>query len=123
MDTGTFITLLITAIAAGFVAGLVGVGGGIVMVPMLVFVAGLSQKEAQGTSLAVLMIPIGIAVAVYNYYKAGQVNITYALVMVAFFAVGSFFGSKLAINLDQLVIRKIFAGIMIIAALKLFFSK
>ena len=96
MDVSTFLVLAITGLAAGFLSGMVGVGGGIVMVPMMVFVLGMSQKTAQGTSLAIMMIPISLGVAVYHYWKQGEIDFTYAFIIAAFFAVGGFFGSKFA---------------------------
>ena len=123
MDVSTFCILGLTGLAAGFLGGMVGVGGGIIMVPMMVFVLGMSQKTAQGTSLAVMMIPISIGVAAYNYYKSGQVNIVYALIIAAFFAVGGYFGSRLALSIDQGWIKKIFAVLLVIVAIKMFFGK
>jgi uncharacterized membrane protein YfcA len=123
MDISAFLVLGLTGLVAGFLGGMVGVGGAIVMVPMMVFVLGLSQKTAQGTSLAVMMIPLSIGIAVYNYYKQGHVNITYALIIAGFFAVGGYFGSKLALNIDQNIVKKIFAVLMVIVAIKMFFGK
>lgn len=122
MDATTFMILAITGILAGFLGGMVGVGGGIIMVPFMVFFLGLSQQSAQGTSLAVLMVPVS-AVAVYNYYKAGQVNFLYAFVIALFFVVGGYLGSKLSLKLDQSLVRKVFAGFMMIVAIKMFLSK
>lgn len=123
MSVSTFLLLGLTGLLAGFLSGMVGVGGGIIMVPMLVFAIGLSQKTAQGTSLAVMMIPISIGVAVYNYYKQGEINVKYALIVAGFFAVGGFFGSKLALSIDQNLVRKIFAVLMVVIAVKMFFGK
>jgi uncharacterized membrane protein YfcA len=123
MEISTFLILGITGLAAGFLGGMVGVGGGVIMVPMMVFALGLSQKTAQGTSLAVMMIPLSIGVACYNYYKAGQVNITYALIIAGFFAVGGYFGSKLALTIDQNLVKKIFAVLLVLIAVKMFFGK
>lgn len=122
MDTTTILILALTGIMAGFLGGMVGVGGGIIMVPALVYLLHQSQQSAQGTSLAVLMIPVS-AVAVYNYYKGGQVNFKYALVIAAFFLVGSYFGSKLALRIDQTLVRRLFAGFMIVVAIKMLFGK
>lgn len=122
MDITTILILALTGIMAGFLGGMVGVGGGIIMVPALVYLLHQSQQSAQGTSLAVLMIPVS-AVAVYNYYKGGQVNFKYALVIAAFFLVGSYFGSKLALRIDQTLVRRLFAGFMIVVAIKMLFGK
>lgn len=123
MDIQVFVFLALTGIAAGFLGGLVGVGGGIIMVPMMVFALGLSQRTAQGTSLAVLMIPIAVGMAVYNYHKSGEVNWKYALIIAGFFTIGSFLGSKLALSIDQNIVKKIFAVFMIVVAIKMLFGK
>ncbi len=83
---------------------------------------GLSQHAAQGTSLAVMLPPIGI-IAAYNYYKAGQVNIKFALILAAAFLIGSYFGSKLALNLPQPLLKKIFGLLLLLVAAKMLFSK
>jgi len=113
---------MIIGLMAGMLSGLVGVGGGIIMVPLLVLLLGFSQHQAQGTSLAVLVIPV-TAVAVFNYYKEGYINWKYALVIAVFFVVGSFFGSKLAVDLDQKMLKKIFSIVLIIMAGKMLLEK
>lgn len=118
----TIIMLAIIGILAGVLSGLVGVGGGIIMVPMLVLLLGFSQHEAQGTSLAVLLIPV-TAVAVYNYYQQGYINWEYALIISAFFLAGSYFGSKLAVSLDQRMLKKIFSVVLLIVAGKMLLEK
>lgn len=103
-------------------AGMLGIGGAIIMIPALVFFLGLTQQAAQGTSLAVMLPPIGI-IAAYNYYKAGQVNIKFAIILAIAFLVGSYFGSKLALNLPQSVLKKIFGLLLLLVAAKMLFSK
>ena len=76
MSITTLLLLLIIGLAAGFLSGLVGIGGGIIMVPALVLVLGFTQKQAQGTSLGVLVLPV-VALAVWQYYKQGQINFNY----------------------------------------------
>lgn len=122
MTAQTFASLLLIGILAGLLSGLVGVGGGVVMVPLLVLFLGLSQHQAQGTSLAVLAIPV-TALAVFNYYKEGQLDFKYAAVIALFFIVGSFLGSKLALGLDQRTLKKIFAVILIGIAIKMLTDK
>lgn len=116
------ISLIIIGLLAGILSGLVGVGGGIIMVPLLVLFLGFNQFQAQGTSLAVLLVPT-TAIAVFNYYKEGYVNWKYALVIAIFFLVGSFFGSKLALSLDQRILKKIFSIVLIIVAGKMLLEK
>lgn len=122
MTVQTITMLILIGLLAGILSGLVGVGGGIIMVPLLVLFFSLSQHEAQGTSLAVLSIPV-TALAAFNYYKEGQLNIKFALIIAVFFIVGSFFGSKLAIGIDQKVLKKIFAIVLIIIAGKMLLDK
>jgi uncharacterized membrane protein YfcA len=83
---------------------------------------GFSQQMAQGTSLAVMLPPIGIFAA-YNYWKAGQVNIKFALILALAFIVGSYFGSKFALNLPQTLLKKIFGILLLLVAAKMLFSK
>lgn len=124
MNITTMLILVLIGILAGVLSGLIGVGGGIIIVPSLVFILGLSQHEAQGTSLALMLPPIGI-LAAYNYHKAGQLNWKYALVIAAAFIVGGYFGSKLSVTyIDEKLLKKVFGGIMLVVAVKMiFFSK
>jgi uncharacterized membrane protein YfcA len=122
MSTSVLLILIVIGIVTGIVAGMLGIGGAVIMVPALVFLMGLSQHMAQGTSLAVMLPPIGI-IAALNYYKAGQVNIKFALILAAAFIVGSYFGSKLALNLPQPVLKKIFGVLLLLVAAKMLFSK
>jgi uncharacterized membrane protein YfcA len=123
MDIQTLIILIIIGIAAGILGGMVGVGGGIVIVPALVFFLGFSQKMAQGTSLGILLLPVGLF-GVMQYYKEGYVDMKVVLIISAGFLLGSLFGSKLALSLPQDAIKKIFAVLLIIVAIKmLFFEK
>lgn len=122
MTTTALLTLIIIGIITGAVAGLLGIGGAIIMVPALVFIMGLSQHQAQGTSLAVMLPPIGI-IAAYNYYKAGEVNLKFALILAGTFIIGSYFGSKLALNIPQRLLQKIFALLLLLISLKMLFSK
>ena len=114
--------LIIIGILTGVMAGMLGIGGAIIMIPALVFILGISQQTAQGTSLAVMLPPIGI-IAAYNYYKAGQVNIKFAIVLALFFLVGSYFGSKLALSLPQPVLKKVFGILLLLVAAKMLLSK
>lgn len=116
------ILLIIIGLLAGLFSGLLGVGGGIVMIPLMVFALGFTQHEAQGTSLAVLAVPVTL-IAAYNYYNAGHVNWKYAAVIAVTFVVGAYFGSKFAISIDQGMLKKVFGFILIIVALRLIFWK
>jgi len=122
MSTSVLLLLIVIGIITGFMAGMLGIGGAIIMIPGLVFFLGLSQQMAQGTSLAVMLPPIGI-IAAYNYYQAGQVNLKFALILAATFLIGSYFGSKLAVNIPQPVLKKIFGVLLLLVAAKMLFSK
>jgi len=122
MTLQIIVSLILIGILAGVLSGLVGVGGGIIMVPLLVMFFGFNQHQAQGTSLAVLAVPV-TAVAVFNYYKEGQINIKYAAIIAIFFVVGSIFGSKLALTLDQKILKKIFAVVLLVIAGKMLLDK
>ncbi|MDD2198249.1 MAG: TSUP family transporter [Bacteroidales bacterium] len=89
MDISEIVILILTGIVAGIAAGFFGIGGGVVVIPMLIYFFGMTQHEAQGTSLAFLLAPIGI-LAFINYYKAGHVNLNYAVVLAITFIVGSY---------------------------------
>jgi uncharacterized membrane protein YfcA len=122
MSTSMLLILIGIGIVTGAMAGMLGIGGAIIMIPALVFFMGFSQQMAQGTSLAVMLPPIGI-IAAYNYYKAGQVDIKFAIVLAAAFLVGSYFGSKLALNLPQAALKKIFGVLLLLVAAKMLLSK
>ncbi len=121
MNANTIILLILTGIAAGILSGLVGIGGGIIMVPMLVWI-GFSQHQAQGTSLAVLSVPVTLLAAM-NYYKEGYLNWKYALIIAVFFVVGGFIGSKLSVSMDEGIIKKVFGVILLFVAGKMILGK
>jgi hypothetical protein len=122
MTTSIILILIAIGIITGVMAGMLGIGGAIIMIPALVYLVGISQITAQGTSLAVMLPPVGI-IAAYNYYKAGQVNIKFAIILAIFFLVGSYFGSKLALNIPQSVLKKIFGILLLLVAAKMLLSK
>jgi len=122
MDITTCIILIVIGLLAGILSGLVGIGGGILMIPLLIMFLGLTQHQAQGTALFAMLPPIGILAAM-NYYKEGFVKWEYAVVMALTFVVGGYFGSKLSISLPAQTVRRVFGVIMLIGAIKLIFSK
>ena len=123
MNTTTIIGLLILGLAAGIFSSIIGIGGGVLIVPALVFLFAMSQKTAQGTSLAMLLPPIGV-LAVINYHKAGYVDYKIAAILCVTFVAGTWFGSKIALNLPDAVLKKVFAVCLIlIAGRYLFFDK
>jgi uncharacterized membrane protein YfcA len=122
MSVSVVLLLLLIGVVTGIMAGMLGIGGAVIMIPSLVFILGFSQQMAQGTSLAVMLPPIGI-IAAYNYWKVGQANIKFALILAAAFIIGSYFGSKIALNLPQNVLKKIFGVLLLLIAAKMLFSK
>lgn len=120
MDTQMVIIIILIGIAAGILSGLVGVGGGIIIVPALVYFVGFSQKTAQGTSLGLILLPVGI-LGVLQYYKQGHIDVKVVWILAAGFLIGGFLGSKIALSLSQETVKKIFAVLMIIIAIKMLF--
>lgn len=122
LSMNEILILLCIGIAAGCLSGLVGVGGGIIIVPALIYFLGFNQQLAQGTSLSILLLPTGIF-AVINYYQQGYVNWKVALIIASSFLLGGYLGSKIAISLDQNVVKKIFAAFIVLMGLKMLIWK
>jgi uncharacterized membrane protein YfcA len=123
MTLTTIIILIIIGLAAGILSGLIGVGGGIIMVPLFVLFLGLTQHNAQGLSLAVMLPPVTF-LAVYNYHKAGGgIDWKIAIIVSVLFIIGGFIGSKIALQIDQRMLKRIFGVAMLIVAIKLIFTK
>jgi len=123
METAMLITLLVIGIVAGVLSGLVGIGGGIILVPALVYFLKYSQHQAQGTSLGVLLLPV-VFLGFYQYYiycrNAGTpIDFRVIGLLAAGFVIGGFFGGKIAARLDTDLMKKIFALILIYTAIKL----
>ncbi len=116
--TVQLILLVFIGLITGGLSGLLGIGGGIIVIPALVLLLNFSQKLAQGTSLAMLLPPIGL-LAAYNYYKAGYVDIKAAIILIVTFIIGSYITSYLAVNLPESIIKKIFAMFLILYAIKI----
>lgn len=115
--------VILIGLAAGTLGGMVGVGGGIIVVPALIFFLGFTQHQASGTSLAMMLPPVGI-LAVINYYKKGALDVRIAALLAVGFLVGGYLGSKLSLGMAQETVKKVFAIVMIAMALKmLFFDK
>jgi len=121
MTIQTVLILVFIGLFAGIMSGFVGIGGGVIMVPALVFMLGLSQHTAQGTSLILMLPPIGI-LAVMNYYKAGEVNIPYGIIIAIAFVIGGYFGSKLALKLSPSIVKLVFGVLMLYVSGKLIYS-
>ena len=123
MDIPAFIILILIGLAAGILSGLVGVGGGIILVPALVYFLNYNQHQAQGTSLGVLTFPV-VILAFLTYYKdcmATGTPIEFKVigVIALAFIVGGYFGSKIAVKIDQELLRKMFAVILFYTGIKM----
>ena len=121
MTPQTIIILLTIGIFAGMMSGFIGVGGGIIIVPALVYFMGLTQHQAQGTSLLLMLPPIGI-LAVINYAKAGNINWWYGGIIALAFIIGGYFGSKISLKLHPGVVKLVFGIIMIYVSFKMIIS-
>jgi uncharacterized membrane protein YfcA len=123
MATQLILTVLIIGLAAGMLSGLVGVGGGIIMVPALIFFMGYTQHQAQGTSLGVLTLPVVIIASLYYYHQCQKLGTPMDLkvigLLAAGFVVGGYFGSKLALSLNTDLLKKIFAVVLFYTAFKM----
>lgn len=122
MSTEIIFLLALIGLAAGVLSGLVGVGGGIIIVPALVMALGISQHSAQGNTLAMLMIPVG-ALAVFNYYRSGHIDWRIALLLAVGFIPGAWLGSKLALALPALAVKRIFGVLLLLVAVKFLLNK
>ncbi len=114
--------LLLLGLIAGMLSGMIGIGGGIIKVPALIYFLGYTQHQAQGTVLFMFLLPIGI-LGVFNYYQAGHIEWKTAIIMATTFVIGSYFGSKIAIAIDQTTLRKVFGVIILLLSLKMIFGK
>ena len=120
MDTQTILILFCIGIVAGMLSGIVGIGGGIIIVPALVFFLGFSQLKAQGTSLGILLLPVGI-LAVIQFYKQGYIDMKTVGIVACSFVVGGYLGSKIALALPQETVKKVFAVLLLLISIKMFF--
>lgn len=118
MSLQTILILALIGLAAGMLSGMVGIGGGMVIVPALVFILGLSQYQAQGTSLFILSLPV-LLLAVVNYWRTGNVNWRFGLVIASTFVLGAFFGSKLTLRLPEAWVKLIFGLLMAYVSIQL----
>lgn len=110
--------LAMIGLFAGMLSGLIGIGGGIVIVPALIYFLGFSQHQAQGTSLGLLLPPVGI-LSVMNYYKKGLIDIKMVGIMAVAFILGGWLGSKLSLTLSEVMLKRIFAVILFYTAFKM----
>lgn len=118
----TWVLVVLLGVAAGVVSGLFGVGGAIVIIPGLVILAKLPQHTAHGTSLAALVVPAGIFLGAFEYYKRGQVNVAFAALLAVGLMIGAFFGAKLAGSVSEEMLRKAFGAFLLLVSVKLLAS-
>ncbi|HHU34593.1 MAG: sulfite exporter TauE/SafE family protein [Bacteroidales bacterium] len=122
MTAATIALIVAIGIVTGILSGMLGIGGAVIMIPAMVFLMGMDQRTAQGTSLWVLLPPISIFAAI-NYLKEGYVNMKFVVILVITFIIGSYFGSKIALSIPQESLRRIFGLLLLAIALKMLFSK
>lgn len=118
----TELLLLAIGLVAGVFSGMFGIGGGLVIVPALVFMLGLPEKTAVGTSLAALIPPVGLLGAM-EFYRRNSMNITYAALIAAGLFVGAYFGAKITLAISPVVFRRIYAGFLIVIAGRMLLGK
>ncbi len=122
MTVSTILVLIIIGLIAGIFSGLIGIGGALIIIPALILFLHMDQYSAQGTSLAIMLPPIGL-MAAFNYYKAGALNLKYAMVIAAAFFVGGYLGSRFALSIPVEILRKIFALVLIVIAIRMLWMK
>jgi uncharacterized membrane protein YfcA len=111
----------VIGLLAGVLSGLLGLGGAIVIIPALVMLLGYSQQMAQGTTLLMMVLPVG-ALAAWQYYQQGFVELKTALILAATFFVGGYFGAKFAMHIPQEIMKKVFAVVLLLIAAKMWFG-
>ena len=133
MEITTFITLLFIGLFAGIASGYVGIGGGIIIIPSLIYFLGIGQHQAQGVSLALMLPPIGV-LAFYKYYQSGSFNLEiegqiienklliYALIMAVFFVIGGWLGAKWSLKTPVHIVKLVFGSFMLYASIKMILS-
>ena len=114
--------MLLIGVVVGMVSGVVGIGGGILFVPALVWLAGMDQHKAQGTSIGALLAPVGI-LAFMEYYRKGNADLRVALLLAAGFLVGGYIGAMGAQHIPDLWLRRIFALTLVVIGGRMFFSR
>ncbi|MBL7966418.1 MAG: sulfite exporter TauE/SafE family protein [Prolixibacteraceae bacterium] len=122
MTVTQVLILILIGLVAGIFSGSLGVGGAIIVIPSLIFFLGLTQHQAQGTSLAFMIPPVTL-LAVINYWKQGYVNWKYAVVLAVMFFIGAYIGSMISVSIPEKILKKIFGALLLFVAAKMIFSK
>jgi uncharacterized membrane protein YfcA len=118
MGLQNFAIIALLGAVAGILSGLLGLGGAIIIIPAMVMLLGYSQQLAQGTTLMMMVFPVG-AMAAYQYYQQGMVDMKAAIIMAVFFFVGGYFGAKFTTQIPQEILKKLFAVLLIVVAIKM----
>jgi hypothetical protein len=113
------VLLLVIGLAAGVLSGVFGIGGGIIVVPALIYFAKMPPQQAAGTSIAALVLPLGAAIAAVTYYKAGHLVVRDAVMVALGMAVGAWLGALVSTHVDALVLKRAFAVLMVVMAVKM----
>lgn len=121
-DNMNIFLFLLLGLVTGIFSGLIGIGGAIIIIPSLILLFGLTQHMAQGTTLALMVPPIGL-LAAWTYYKAGFVDLKIAGLICLGFFVGGFIGAKFATEIPEELLRKVFGAVLLLASLKMIFAK
>jgi len=116
----SILIMILIGIAGGILSGLMGVGGGIILIPLMIFFLGLSQRVAQGTSLAILLLPIGI-LAVWKYHQANSIEFRIAAFVALGFVLGAYLGAVFAEQLNDATLKRVFAVFLIAVGAKMLF--
>lgn len=121
MELQNAAVIALIGIVAGLLGGMLGLGGAVVIIPALVMLLGYSQQMAQGTALIMMVLPVG-ALAAFQYYQKGLVDVKASLIMAVFFFIGGYFGAKYATDIPQDILKKAFALFLVAIAFKMWFS-
>jgi hypothetical protein len=113
---------IVLGLVAGALSGLLGIGGGIIIIPVMVLLFGMSQHQAQGTTLALMVPPIGL-LAAWMYWKQGFVDIKMAMFVCLGFFVGGLLGAKFAVNIPDLILKRIFGAVLFLISIKMILGK
>lgn len=122
MEIQNVLILGTIGLAAGLLGGMLGLGGAIIIIPALMLFLGYSQQLAQGTALIMMVLPVG-ALAAFQYYQKGFVDVKAAFILAGFFFIGGYFGAKFATQIPQETLKKVFAVMLVGIALKMWFQK
>jgi uncharacterized protein len=122
MEVQNMIVIALIGMAAGVLGGMLGLGGAIIIIPALIMFLEFSQQLAQGTALIMMVLPVG-ALAAFQYYQKGFVDVKAALILAGFFFIGGYFGAKLATQIPQEILKKVFAVMLVGIAVKMWFQK